>query len=187
MQESASGTWNLRQFDLAPQRRGQRAAKELLHQVLTEPAWRPLRWGLIALVVLQLLGANLWAWQQRRALEQRKVDMNALLQATFPKVRGVIDAPAQMHKEVDALRAAAGKPGETDLETLLYAAQSAWPPTKGNVDGFQYDTGRLTLTSPGWTAEELGAFRGGLRVWGLDADGGEAGPVVHRAQAGKAP
>jgi general secretion pathway protein L len=184
LRDSLLSAWNLRQFDLAPQRRGQRAAQEWLQQFLQDRAWRPLRWGLVALLLIQLLGGNLWAWQQRRALEQRKQAMNALLQATFPKVRGIIDAPVQMRKEVDALRAAAGKPGDTDLETLLYAAQTAWPEAKGNADGFVYESGRLTLNSAGWVGSDLEAFRSGLRPWGLGAEASDAGPIVMRPPGG---
>ncbi|MFZ2990744.1 type II secretion system protein GspL, partial [Ideonella sp.] len=94
--EAARSAWNLRQFDLQPQRRGQRAAREVLRQAWNDPAWRPARIGLLALVVVQLLGTNLWAWRQRSALDERRLAMNTLLQTTFPQVRAVIDAPAQM-------------------------------------------------------------------------------------------
>ena len=58
--------WNLAQFDLklsASQRRGKwlpRAWRTLAR----DPAWRPVRWSLGALLGLQLLGLNLLAWQE---------------------------------------------------------------------------------------------------------------------------
>ena len=48
---AARGGVNLRQFDLAPRHRGLRALR-LLGQAALAPAWRPVRIGLAALVVL---------------------------------------------------------------------------------------------------------------------------------------
>ena len=46
----------------------------------------------------------------------------------------MLDAPVQMRRETEALRAAAGKAGDTDLEPMLQAAASAWPPNRPAVD-----------------------------------------------------
>lgn len=162
--------WNLRQFDLTPQRRGSRAAKELLQQLWTAPAWRPARYGVAVLLLLNLVGANVWAWQQRQALTRQKAAMTSLLQTTFPQVRAIVDAPAQMQKEIDLLRASAGKPGETDLEPMMFAAEAAWPPGRAPADGLKYEPGRLTITSAGWSPQEVEAFRGRLRPLGYDAE-----------------
>jgi general secretion pathway protein L len=170
LQAAARSEWNLRQFDLTPQRRGSRAAKELLQQVWQAPQWRPARYGVAALLVLNLVGANVWAWQQRQALGRQKAAMTALLQSTFPQVRAVIDAPAQMQKEIDLLRAAAGKPGEADLEPLMAAADAAWPPSRAPADGLKYEPGRLIVTSAGWSPQEVEAFRTRLRPLGYDAE-----------------
>ncbi len=162
--------WNLRQFDLVPERRGSRVAKEMLQRLWTAPQWRPARYGLAVLLVVQLVGANVWAWQQRQALARQKAAMTSLLQTTFPQVRAVIDAPAQMQKEIDLLRASAGKPGESDLEPLMYAAESAWPPSRAAADGLKYEPGRLTISSAGWSPQEVEAFRSRLRPLGYDAE-----------------
>ncbi|MGM9488697.1 type II secretion system protein GspL [Ideonella sp. YS5] len=162
--------WNLRQFDLVPQRRGSRAAKELLQQLWNAPAWRPARYGVAILLLLNIVGANVWAWQQRQAVTRQKVAMTSLLQTTFPQVRAIVDAPAQMQKELDLLRASAGKPGESDLEPMMYAAEAAWPPSRAPADALKYEPGRLTITSAGWSPQEVEAFRGRLRQLGYDAE-----------------
>lgn len=167
---ASRGEWNLRQFDLVPERRGSRVAKEMLQRLWTAPHWRPARYGVAVLLVVQLVGANVWAWQQRQALARQKAAMTSLLQTTFPQVRAVIDAPAQMQKELDLLRASAGKPGEGDLEPLMYAAESAWPPSRAAADGLKYEPGRLTITSAGWSPQEVEAFRSRLRPLGYDAE-----------------
>jgi general secretion pathway protein L len=162
--------WNLRQFDLAPQRRGSRAAKELLQQLWTSPTWRPARYGVAVLLLLNLVGVNVWAWQQRQAVTKQKAAMTALLQTTFPQVRAIVDAPAQMQKEIDLLRASAGKPGEADLEPLMYAAEAAWPPSRAPADGLKYEPGRLSITSAGWSPQEVEGFRSRLRPLGYEAE-----------------
>lgn len=168
---ASRGEWNLRQFDLIPQRRGSRAAKELLQQLWLSPTWRPARFGIAALLLLNIVGANVWAWQQRQAVSKQKAAMTSLLQTTFPQVRLVSDVPAaQMQKELDLLRAAAGKPGEGDLESLMYAAEAAWPTSRTPADGLKYEPGRLIVSSAGWSPQEVEGFRGRLRPLGYDAE-----------------
>lgn len=167
---AARSAWNLRQFDLAPRRRGSRAAAEGWRRFAHDAEWRPVRWGLALLLLLQLVGANLWAWQQRQALARQKTASVQLLQATFPNVRAVRDAPVQMQKEVDLLRAAAGRPGETDLETLLQAADTAWPPSRAPADDLKFEPGRLSIGSNGWSPPEVDGFRARLRPLGFDAE-----------------
>jgi general secretion pathway protein L len=187
LMQAAAGEWNLRQFDLAAQRRGHRALREKLLPLWRSPRWRPARIGLATLVLVQLVGANVWAWQQRHALAQRQQSMTALLQTTFPQVRAVIDAPVQMQKEIDLLRAAAGKPGDTDLEPLLAAAEVAWPSGRGPASALHYEPGRLTLTSPGWSPPEVDGFRSRLLPLGLDAEPSANGPSIVKARPGALP
>jgi general secretion pathway protein L len=179
--------WNLRQFDLAAQHRGSRMARELVKHFLRDRAWRPVRYGLATLLLVQLVGLNAWAWQQRQALAQQKTAMTTLLQSSFPNVRAVIDAPAQMQKELDLLRAAAGRAGETDLEPLLAAADSAWPASRGPAESIKFEPGKLTLGSPGWSTQEVDGFRARLRPLGLDAEAAPGRLVVSRLAPGAAP
>ena len=64
----------------------------------------------------------------------------------------VRDPAAQMERESDVLRAAAGQPGPADFETMLSAAASAWPENQGPMQSLRFQTGQLTLAAPGWTA-----------------------------------
>lgn len=141
--------WNLCQFDLQPKRRGALALRDGWRHFLS-PAWRPARWGLLALAAVQLIGLNLMAQRQQRAIAAERQAMVALLKDTHPQVRAVLDAPLQMARETDALRAAAGQPGRADLETLLAAAAAAWPPGAGPIAGLRYESGRLTIDLTGW-------------------------------------
>lgn len=177
--EAARSLWNLRQFDLAPQHRGLLAVRDAWRQ-FRSPPWRPVRWGLAALAGVQLLGLNLAAWQLHAGLQQRRDAMAQLLRTSFPQVRVVLDAPAQMERETQALRAAAGRPGESDFESLLSAAALAWPEERGPLDGVRYESGRLTLSAAGWSPDEVERFRAQLRPGGWVVDVTEGQLVLRR-------
>lgn len=183
--EAAAGPDNLRQFDLAARHRSSRALRDGWRQLLS-PAWRPVRWGLAALVAVQVLGLNVQAWQERQALDAQRAAMVQLLRDTHPGVRAVLDAPRQMQRETERLRAAAGRPGDNDLEALMSAAAAAWPEGQGPVQALRFESGRLGLTVPGWREDELAAFSQRLQLVGYSVERDEGRVVLARAAAGAA-
>ena len=161
--------WDLRQFELARRARG----LERLHHAwytFNTRAWRPVRWGAAALIVVQLLGMNLRAWQEQHELRQRRAALDATLRETFPKIGGILDAPVQMQHEVEALRTAAGREGPNDLGPLMAAAAAAWPAGSGPVDSLHFEPGHLTLSSKGLNGAQIEQFRTQLASngWALD-------------------
>jgi general secretion pathway protein L len=180
--QAVRSLWNLRQFELAPRHRGTRALRNALHQFLS-PAWRPVRFGLAMLLLLQVVGMNAWAWQQRHALVELRMAQESLLRATFPKVRAVLDAPLQMRRETEVLRTATGRAGDNDLEALLGAAASAWPEGQGPVQALRFEPGRLTLSAPGWNEKQVAQFRERLRVGGWAVESTEGRISLSRAAA----
>jgi general secretion pathway protein L len=102
--------------------------------------------------------------------------MTALLRATHPQVRNVLDAPAQMQRETELLRAAAGRVGDGDLETLLGVAASAWPDGQPPLSALRFDNGRLSFSGAGWSAQQVEQFRsqlnaGGIGEWSVTHEG----------------
>jgi general secretion pathway protein L len=180
--EASQGTLNLRQFDLAARHRGTRAVRELGKRFLSTE-WRPVRAGLVALVAVHLLGLNAYAWQQRQAVAAKRLAMNELLKTAHPGVRAVLDAPVQMQRETERLRAAAGKPGDNDLEPLMAAAAAAWPDGTGPVQTLRFEPGRLILQAPGFGAEQVTQLRERLRAVGFAADLSEGRITVTRGAA----
>lgn len=164
--------WNLLQFDIAPKHRGTVALRDALRR-WKSASWRPVRWGLAALLVAQIAGLNLWAWHQERQVVAKRDAMTALLRTTHPQVRAVLDAPAQMQRETDVLRAAAGKSGDTDLETLLSLAASAWPEGQPPLATLRYEAGRLSFATSGWSETQVSQFRNQLGggEWSVSLDG----------------
>lgn len=187
--QAARTLWNLRQFDLAPRNRGTRALRDTWRRLL-RPEWRPVRYGAAALLVAQVLGLNLWAWQQRAAIADRKQSASALVRATFPRANPMLvqqDPLLAMQRETDALKLAAGRPGDTDFEPMLQAAAMAWPADQGPTDNIRYENGRLTIAAAGWGAPQLEQFSSRLRPAGWQVE--QAGPqlVVTRRAPGATP
>jgi general secretion pathway protein L len=170
---AAQSTWNLRQFDLAPRLRGSLALRDAWRRFM-RPTWKPVRWGLVALVTVQILALNLWALSHRQAVETRQRAQAALLTEAHPKVRMIRDAPLQMERETDLLRAAAGRPGSGDLETLLAAASSAWPDAQGPMQNLRFQTGQLSLSAAGWSPQDIRQFTERLKPagWVVASQGG---------------
>ncbi len=181
--QATRSLWNLRQFDLAARHRGSLALRNAWRG-FRSAAWRPARYGLVTLVVLQALGLNLWAWHQQRQLESRREAMVQLLRTTHPQVRTVLDAPVQMQRETDSLRAAAGKSGDNDLESLLGAAAAAWPEGQPPLASMKFENGRLSLAASGWSEAQIAQFRALLAAGGWEL--ASANGALTLSRAGKA-
>jgi general secretion pathway protein L len=169
---AARAGWNLLQFELAPQRRGVKLVRDVVTRFAFDPAWRVSRIGLAALVVVVLAGLNIRAFQEHRRIADKKAQLATTVAATFPNVKVIYDPAAQAAKEIDVLRAAAGRPGDGDLETLLQAAESAWPQNQPPVASVKFEPGRLTLPAAGWSPQEIERFTTQLRAANVDAKSG---------------
>lgn len=171
---SSRSDWDLAQLDLArtgTARMTKRAAavwRDFLHA----PLWRPARWGVGLLLLANVVGLNLWAWQTQRDLTARRAQINSLLTATFPQVKVVVDAPVQMQRELAALRQATGAASPRDLEPMLTAVARGLPP-KTVPAGVDFSVGELRLKGVPLTAEPLDIGNQRLRPQGyqLRSDG----------------
>lgn len=180
---AARSLWNLLQFELTPRSKGLYALNDKWRRFMS-PQWRPARVGLMALVAAQILGLNLWAWQQQQTLKNKRAAMISLLRQTHPQVQVVLDAPVQMRRETETLRAVAGEAGDNDLEALMAAVASAWP-TDRPTGGLQYDGSTLTVMQPAnWGAADVEQFRSKLSAAGVQVDAADGRLTVHRGPRG---
>lgn len=182
--EAAAAPHDLRQFDLVARRRGARALREGVRRLLA-PEWRALRWGLVALAGVQLLGLNAHAWQQQRALHDKRAALDELLRTAHPGVRAVLDPALQMQRETERLRTAAGRAGDADFETLLGATAAAWPEGQGPAQTLRFEPGQLTLAAAGFGEPQLAQLRERLRPAGYAVDFDQGRVIV--MQAARAP
>lgn len=164
---SATTAWDLAQGELArtgaawAARRVEAAWRDFLHAA----RWRPARWGLAALLLVQLAGLNLTAWYTRSELQTQRAEVRALLGQTFPQVQVVVDAPLQMAREVAALRQAAGASSPPDLEPMLgaYARIAA---ADAEPSAIEFTPGTLRLRGLQWPAAALAQAQATLRPLG---------------------
>ena len=168
-QLAAQSPWNLAQGEISASQGG-RLRKRLLEawqQWMHAPAWRPMRWGLLALVLVQLLALNVLAWQQRAQWTQRRAALQALLTQTFPDVQVVVDAPVQMQRAVDALALARGESPGPDLGRVLTALAPLAPTLR--VTGMERSARSLRLQTSGLSDAAAPALLAGLASQGLAA------------------
>jgi len=155
----ASG-WNLAQqaFRLNERLRWQRTWQQALMKVLKAPAWRPVRWGLAGLLLVQLIGLNLVALQARQQVQAAQAALEDTLKQTFPHVTLVLNAQVQMQRELERLRAARGQLGEADLEPLLQTLGQTQPPPR--LTEIEYrQTGPVQLSFQPLSAAEQARVR----------------------------
>ncbi len=177
--QSARSMWNLLQFELTPNSKGLQAVTDQWRQFLS-PQWLPVRVGLACLVAAQVIGLNAWAWHQSRELKLKRAEVTSVLKAAHPQLQVILDAPVQMKRETETLRAASGQPGDNDMDALMMAAASAWSGTTP-ARGLSYDGSSLSLTPPAnWSPTDIEQFRSRLQAAGFSAEPGSDGQVVLR-------
>ena len=167
---SAQSSWNLAQFELSSSSRA-RAFKKIgtaWADVLAAPQWKPARWGAVALVVINLVALNAWAWRERSTLDDKREAIRKTLTDTFPQVKVVVDPPLQMQRELSALRQATGTTSGSDLESMLGALTGVAPPQR-TVSGIEFANGELRLKGLALTTQETAAISGNLQSEGYDA------------------
>lgn len=167
---AARGPWDLAQFDLASSghRRLLRRLGSAANAFARAPQWRAARWALALAVALQIVGLNLWAWQDRQALAAKQAGVRSALTQTFPQVRVVVDAPVQMERELAQLRQAAGSMAPGDLEPLMAAAGAALPASQVPAQ-IEYQDDALLLRGVALGPEELAAMNQRLAAHGYVA------------------
>jgi len=143
---ASQGSWDLAQWGLVASRGGRRLKRlsAALRTVLQAPRWRPLRWSMAALLVVNIAGLNLYAYQQQAAVRAERQAMVAVLQSSFPAVTVVLDAPLQMQRELARLQQASGQLANTDLEAILSAVGETAQNTEA-PRSLDYTAGELQL------------------------------------------
>ena len=163
--DASRSPWDLAQLELLSSGRT-RTVKRLSgvgRDLWQSSAWKPARWGMLLLLLANLVGLNVWAWKEQSALARQRAAMVSTLTQTFPQVKVVVDAPVQMERQVAALRQATGVSSGRDLEAMLAALVTALPSDR-SADGIEFVAGEA-------------------RFKGLKLQGADTAPLVAQLKA----
>ena len=168
--QAAQTPWDLAQFELVYANRDRAWAQLALaaESLLRSPQWRAARLALVALVLVNLVGLNAWAWREHAALQAKRQAVRAVLTQTFPKIPVVVNAPLQMAREVATLQRASGAASDADLEAMLSMLGAVLPATQ-TLTALDYAAQELRAKAPAASDAEQARVTLALRQQGLAA------------------
>ena len=161
---AANGAWDLAQLDLV-RSRSTRLRKQMgaaLQAFWNAPPWRPARWAVLALVLVNLAGVQVLAWKEQSALTAKREAIRSVLTSTFPDVRLVVDAPVQMTRALADLQRQNGAAAQSDLETMLGQFQALAPEFTA-PSAIEFVANELRMQGTGITAANLPALNNRLQ------------------------
>jgi general secretion pathway protein L len=179
--QAADSPWDLAQFDLVSSGRA-RSLKRwsgAFGGFAQAPRWQAARWSLLAIILVNLAGLNVWAWRENAALKARQQAVREVLTSTFPQVKVVVDAPLQMAREVAALQRSSGQASGRDLEALLGVMGAALPAT-AVVQGIDFTPGELRLRGIALAPQELSTIAFRLKAQGYALSAADGGLVLRQ-------
>ncbi len=163
---AARAPWDLAQFECSASQsiRMRKRVTGFFANLWLAPRWRAARWATLAMVLVNLLGLQAIAWKERSVLEVKRAMVREILTTTFPEVRLVVDAPAQMARAVSDLQRQTGTTTNGDLEAMLlqYYTMSSNLTLPSAID---FTTGELKLK--GLDPVAVGATRVTTKMQGL--------------------
>jgi general secretion pathway protein L len=168
---SASSLWELAQFEqsLSGDSQGLKSLIRKWQSFWQSPAWRPARWGLVGVLLANIVGLNAWAWQQKNALATKRLQVNQILTSTFPSVKVVVDAPLQMSREMASLRQSTGASSLHNFESMLHAFSSINSATSSQMQAptaIEYIANDTNFKGVRMTASDLAAAQPKLNALG---------------------
>jgi general secretion pathway protein L len=167
---SAQSSWDLAQFEFSSSGRARTLKKmgTAWADLLAAPQWRAVRWGVAALLLLNVLGLNAWAWRERSALQDKRDRVRQTLTQTFPQVKVVVDAPIQMEREVAALRQLTGATSGRDLEAMLGTLATA-SPAQRPISALEFSGSELRVKGLAYSSDEARIVGAALRSQGYSS------------------
>ena len=148
LQACALADWDLASDEFAGRNARLRRVTAAALSLWQSPAWRPARWALGALCLVQVAGLNAQAWQAREALAARRSAVEAVLLDTFPDTPVVVDARLQMQRAVDTLGPGSGQAQSRDLERILEALGAVLPADNAPI-AMDFVAGELRISPSG--------------------------------------
>jgi general secretion pathway protein L len=168
--QASTSTWDLAQFDFVNSNRARtwKRLSESFGSLWRAPRWRAARVALLALLLVNLVGLNAWAWKEQAGLKAQRNAINEILTNTFPNIRVVVDPSVQMAKEVAMLHQSSGVATGHDLDVMLEIFAAAAPATM-LPSGIEFGAGELRLRGLKLKPAEVSALSFKLKPKGYQA------------------
>jgi general secretion pathway protein L len=181
--QASSNRWDLAKGEWAQSHgvRGWRSLQSAWRKLRFDPVWKPTRLGLAGLVVVNLLGLNLWAWQIQTHIAEQHSSLSRILTTTFPQVKIVVDAPIQMRRELGQLKKNSAQAQDTDLDVMLQILSTQWP-AGASLTQLDYRGGALRIGNfEPEVLQSLSQSLGQDSPYSFDIQGAQA--VIHSKEA----
>jgi type II secretion system protein L len=138
--------WDLAQGEWSQTRsqRWLRLAQSAWQAWSNQPAWRPVRWSLSALILAQCLGLLAWSWLMRQELQSQRRELDRILTQTFPQTPLVVDAAQQMRQSLQRLRQQVGAPHPAQAEVMLDQLAGSRP-QPASLQGIRFEGQTLVV------------------------------------------
>ena len=145
--KAVDSSWQLAQGEwaLSSSKRLQRWLTQTWEALRFQPAWQSARWGLLACLLVQMVGLNAWAWREKMQQHRHQTALKEQLLKTFPHVSVVVNAPLQMRKEVDRLAVQKAMPKASDMDSMLQVLAKHWPHGL-ELSSIHYQSGELRVS-----------------------------------------
>lgn len=168
---SASSLWELAQFEqsLSGDSQGMKNVIRHWQSFWQSPAWRPARWGVVALLFANVVGLNAWAWQQQKSLANKRAQLSMIVTQTFPSVKTVVDPTLQMAREMSLLRQSTGASSAQNFESMLSAFSSSNSSSAGvfnTPNAIEYVANGMNLKGIKLVGNDLTAMQAQLKPMG---------------------
>ena len=184
MANALGSSWNLGQFDLSTSG-GDRLLQKIrrnLRDFFFAPTWRAARIALMLVLAANVLGLNVWAWQEREQIKLKRLSLNTAVK----KITGatyVSDRPIeQAQQQLTRLRQATGGLTADDFEPMLGALAESLP-QQAPETRLIYESRELLLEGRPLSADALQALRSRLAEQGYSAFTAEGTLRISRADA----
>jgi general secretion pathway protein L len=158
----------------------ERVSRSAAH-LLRAPAWRNLRIATCALLCVNVVGLNAWSLTAHSQWRDQEQAMQTILQATFPDVTLIIDAPKQMRARMGAMGALGAASQPSDFLGMLYVLDEVLPKEAGLPTRLTYTGGALEVSGLVLSEPALAQVRTALQAkqlqWSVAADGYTLAPT----------
>jgi hypothetical protein len=183
IQWSRASDWDLLQWSLqsSESSRLMTRAWRIANRWWSDLKWKRFRQGSVALLVVNLIGLNVWTAMVQTQLEKQNDELMQLFKASYPEVKVVIDPHKQMLAEAQRTQARI-KTARVSFSASLSTLGELTPPEAGLAKEIQFKAEVLTVKGLIQSPEQIAFIRTKLAESNLDLkvseDSWTVGPLV---------